>query len=97
MTTFSPCLPGSVLTRRSIGPAVHQHVDAAVLRQPPLGDVQAGHDLDAAETTAGLHLVRRAELLVQRGRRRGSGRAGAFSSGSMWMSLAPSWTALKMR
>ena len=47
MTTFSPYLPGMVLTRRSIGRLSIMHVDAAVLRQAALGDIQAGHDLDA--------------------------------------------------
>jgi hypothetical protein len=43
---------------------LQQHVDAAVLRQAALGDVQPGHDLDAADH-GGVHLVRRADLLEQ--------------------------------
>jgi len=65
MTTFSPCWPARVLTRRSIGLPAHKDVYAAVLGQPAFGDVQAGHDLDAAGD-GGQHLERRAELFIQR-------------------------------
>ena len=41
------------------GAAFQQHVDAAVLRQAALGDIQAGHDLEPADHGR-MHLVRRA-------------------------------------
>ena len=48
MTTLSPNIVGSTLTRRSIGWLLHVQLDAAVLRHAALGDVEVRHDLDAA-------------------------------------------------
>ena len=44
--------------------AAHRQLDAAVLRQPPLGDVEPGHDLDARDH-GGLQARRRRLDLVQ--------------------------------
>ncbi len=63
-TTLSPNMVGSTATRRSTGLPVDQQLDAAVLRHAPLGDVQVGHDLDAAGDGHGDVLGRR-EHLVQ--------------------------------
>ena len=45
-------------------PPEHLQLDAAVLRQPPLGDVELGHDLDAADH-GGLQLLGRGFDVVQ--------------------------------
>ena len=45
---------GMVATRKSIVLAVDRDADAAVLRQPPLGDIEAGHDLDARDDRAAM-------------------------------------------
>ena len=45
----SPWIIGMIDTRTSISRPWTLHLDAAVLRQPLLGDVQPGHDLDAAD------------------------------------------------
>ncbi len=47
MTVVSPHSVGRTETRRSIGRPFDHDLDAAVLGQAPLGDVQFGHDLDA--------------------------------------------------
>ena len=49
MTMPSPWIIGMIDTRTSISRPLDAHLDAAVLRQALLGDVQAGHDLDAAD------------------------------------------------
>jgi hypothetical protein len=49
MTTFSPCVAGSVEMRRSTGSAVHRDAGAAVLRPATVGDVEPRHDLDARD------------------------------------------------
>jgi hypothetical protein len=49
ITTLSPCIVGTVDTRRSISLPLHAQPDAAVLRQPALGDVEVREDLDARD------------------------------------------------
>ena len=63
MTTLSPCMVGTVETRRSIVRAAHGELDAAVLRQPPLGDVELRHDLDARDDRRGEPAGRRLDLV----------------------------------
>ena len=67
---------------------VEARLDAAVLRQPLLGDVEARHDLDARDdrdrgTCSGGDITG-CSTPSMRNRIRIS-----FSYGSMWMSLAP--------
>ena len=64
MTTFSPYTVGSVATRRSTGLPPTFTDDPAVLRDAALGDVDVGHDLQAADH-AGLDALGRAHHLVQ--------------------------------
>ena len=64
MTTFSPYTVGRVATRRSMLRPPTFMRDAAVLRDAALGDVDVGHDLEAADH-AGLDAARRAHHLVQ--------------------------------
>ena len=45
----SPWIIGMTETRTSISRPRHAELDAAVLRQALLGDVQPGHDLEAAD------------------------------------------------
>ena len=49
MATFSPNVVGKVATRKIDAAAVDHLRDAAVLRQPLLGDVEAAEHLDAAD------------------------------------------------
>ena len=49
MTIPSPCSMGMTDTRTSTSRPCDLQLDAAVLRQPLLGDVQPGHDLQAAD------------------------------------------------
>ena len=49
MTMPSPWTIGMIETRTSISRLLDAHLDAAVLRQALLGDVEPGHDLDAAD------------------------------------------------
>ena len=64
ITTDSPCIVGTVDTRKIDLLALHAQPDAAVLRQPPLGDVEVRHDLDARDHRGG-EAARRRLLLVQ--------------------------------
>ena len=64
MTTLSPNMVGSTLTRRSTGWPPTRQPDAAVLRQAPLGDVEVGHDLDARGDGEG-QVPRRRHHLVE--------------------------------
>ena len=70
MTTLSPNMVGSTLTRKSTGMPAHVQADAAVLRHAALGDVEVGHDLDARGDGEG-QVPRRRHHLVQARRRRG--------------------------
>ena len=56
-TTFSPHLPGTVDTRKSIDLPSISHADAAVLRQPLLGDIEMAQDLQPRDE-AELHPLR---------------------------------------
>ena len=53
ITTDSPCAVGTVLDAQVEFLALHAQHDAAVLRQAALGDVELGHDLDAADHRGG--------------------------------------------
>ena len=64
ITTLSPNMVGSTLTREVDRVPAHGQPDAAVLRQAPLGDVQVGHDLDARGDGEG-QVPRRRHHLVQ--------------------------------
>ena len=48
MTTDSPNSVGKTETRKSMRDAADVQLDAAVLRHPPLGDVEVRHDFNAA-------------------------------------------------
>ncbi len=81
----------STRARRPRRPAIFS-ADAAVLRQALLGDVELGHDLDAADH--GIARRPSAATGFRAARRRcGSAPTRRFSYGSMWMSDAPSLTA----
>ena len=58
-TALSPCCVGMVATRTSISDAADAQPRGAVLRQPPLGDVEAGEDLDARNQRLRHHAGRR--------------------------------------
>ena len=64
MTTFSPYTVGRVATPQVERLAADPHADPAVLRDALLGDVQVGHDLQAADQPA-LDVLRRVHDLVQ--------------------------------
>ena len=52
MTTLSPWRIGMVETLRSISRSADLQPYAAVLGQPPLGDIELGHDLDPGDMAA---------------------------------------------
>ena len=64
MTTLSPYSVGSVETRRSTSRPSDLDFDAAVLRQPALGDIQLGHQLHA-RNNGGFQFARRRVLIDQ--------------------------------
>jgi hypothetical protein len=64
ITTFSPYTVGRVETRRSICLPLTVTADAPVLRDPALGDVDVGHDLQRL-MTPGLDRAGRAHHLVE--------------------------------
>ena len=47
ITTLSPNIVGSTLTRKVDLVTTDRQFDASVLRQPALGDIQIGHHLDS--------------------------------------------------
>jgi hypothetical protein len=64
MTIFSPQIVGRTDTRKSISlPLADLELDAPVLRQAALGDVERAHDLDARGDRV-LHLEGRGHLLA---------------------------------
>ena len=64
-TIFSPKITGSVDTRKSTTLFLRLELDATVLRDPALGDVEVREDLDARRERR-LHLHRRLHDLLQR-------------------------------
>ena len=89
MTMPSPCSIGMTDTRTSISRPRHSELDAAVLRQALLGDVQPGHDLQAADDR-GLEAVdlRRRRLRLQHAVDAVADLARPTACDSMWTSLA---------
>ena len=95
MTIFSPCRPASVLTRRSMGRA------SIITWMPPSCGRRRSEMSSPAMILMRLEIAgsilcggrsfSKSEPSTRKRTRR------EFSSGSMWMSLAPSRTAEKMR
>ena len=76
--------------------AAHGGLDAPVLRQAPLGDVELRHDLDA-RGDGGAQRTAAASRPCAACRRGGSARASESSRGSTWMSEACASTARAIR
>ena len=65
MTQSSPCTEGMIETRKSMVRPFEAQLEAPVLRNPLLGDVELGHDLDAADHGLMMALVDRLHRLVE--------------------------------
>ena len=65
MTESSPCTVGMIETRKSIVRPRDAQLEAAVLRDALLGDVELRHDLDARNDRAVVPLVDRVHRLVE--------------------------------
>ena len=88
-TTDSPWTLGIVTTRTSTWRPSTVSADAAVLRHPPLGDVEVAHDLDARDDAGDHPLGHRRSSRSTPSIRIRTRISVAPVSGSKWMSEAP--------